>query len=385
LVVNLNREDMKDDHIDWDKLLAQLNAKEHQNMDELSKEEVDMLLFSEEVRFKLRKKQANEQFPVHEGKLEFSRRKKRHRLLQFLPYAAALLICLGAGIWMLNRNMAPVDTAKESVWAGNPSKKITLQRADGEKIAIDTQHQQLDENGNTVLINNGEISYLGQKSDNSSSAKLALNRLDVPYGLQTKVELADGTKVWVNSGTSFSYPIAFSADKREVYVQGEAYFDVAHDPNKPFVVHCGKVGVKVLGTAFGVNTFGNTVVTALVRGKVELQVNGQSQQLTPGNVGKYNNDSNKLYLSDDPVRDWVAWKDHVLYFDDMTLGEIAERLTRLYDYRFVFDDPALKELRFTIDIEQTTAIQTVLKYLQASVQNVDFKVVGREVHVMEVK
>ncbi|MGE8376723.1 MAG: FecR family protein [Sphingobacterium sp.] len=376
---------MKDDHIDWDKLLEQLNAKEHQNMDELSKEEVDMLLFSEEVRFKLRKKQANEQFPVQEGKLEFSRRKKRHRLLQFLPYAAALLICLGAGIWMLNRNTPAMDTAKQSVWAGNPAKKITLQRADGEKIAIDAQHRQLDENGNTVLINNGEISYLGQKSTQRSTAKLALNRLDVPYGLQTKVVLADGTTVWVNSGTSFSYPIPFSADKREVYVEGEAYFDVAHDPKKPFVVHCGKVGITVLGTAFGVNTFDGAVVTALVRGKVELKVNGQLQQLMPGNVGKYNIESDKLYLSDDPIRDWVAWKDHVLYFDDMKLGEIAERLKRLYDYHFIFDDPALKELRFTIDIEQTAAIQTVLKYLQASVQNVDFKVVGRDIHVIEVK
>ncbi|ULT23569.1 DUF4974 domain-containing protein [Sphingobacterium sp. E70] len=118
---------------------------------------------------------------------------------------------------------------------------------------------------------------------------------------------------------------------------------------------------------------------------MELKVNGQLQQLMPGNVGKYNNESDKLYLSDDPIRDWVAWKDHVLYFDDMKLGEIAERLKRLYDYRFIFDDPALEELRFTIDIEQTAAIQTVLKYLQASVQNVDFKVIGRDIHVIEVK
>jgi len=376
---------MKDDQIDWEKLLAQLDAKEHQNMEELSEEEEDMLFFTEEVRFKLKKKQANEQFPVREGQLEFSRRKKRHRFLQLLPYAAVLLMCLGAGLWMLNRNTIPDATPKESVSASNQSKKITLQRADGEKIEIDQQHQQLDEHGKTVLINDGEISYLGQKSDKRSTAELALNRLDVPYGLQTKVVLADGTTVWVNSGTSLSYPIAFSADKREVYVEGEAYFDVAHDPQKPFVVHCGKVGVKVLGTAFGVNTFGSSVVTALVRGKVELQANGHLQQLAPGNVGKYNNDTDKLYISDDDVRDWVAWKDHMLYFDDMNLGEIAEKLKRLYDYNFVFYDPKLKELRFTIDIKQTVDIQTVLQYLQASVQTVDFKVVGRDIHVVAVK
>ncbi|MGE8290917.1 MAG: FecR family protein [Sphingobacterium sp.] len=376
---------MKDDQIDWEKLLAQLDAQEHQNIDELSEEEEDMLFFTEEVRFKLKKKQANEQFPVHEGQLEFSRRKKRHRLLQLLPYAAVLLMCLGAGLWMLNRNAIPDALPKESVSASIQPKKITLQRADGEKIEIDAQDRKLDEHGKTVLINNGEISYLGQKSDKRSTAELALNRLDVPYGLQTKVVLADGTKVLVNSGTSLSYPIAFSADKREVYVEGEAYFDVAHDPQKPFVVHCGKVGVKVLGTAFGVNTFGSSVITALVRGKVELQANGHLQQLAPGNVGKYNNDTDKLYISDDDVRDWVAWKDHVLYFDDINLGEIAERLKRLYDYRFIFDDAELKELRFTIDITQTEDIQTVLKYLKGSVQNIDFKVVGRDIHVVAIK
>jgi len=376
---------MKDDQIDWEKLLAQLDAQEHQNIDELSEEEEDMLFFTEEVRFKLKKKQANEQFPVHEGQLEFSRRKKRHRLLQLLPYAAVLIMCLGAGLWMLNRNAIPDALPKESVSASIQPKKITLQRADGEKIEIDAQDRKLDEHGKTVLINNGEISYLGQKSDKRSTAELALNRLDVPYGLQTKVVLADGTKVLVNSGTSLSYPIAFSKDKREVYVEGEAYFDVAHDPQKPFVVHCGKVGVKVLGTAFGVNTFGSSVITALVRGKVELQANGHLQQLAPGNVGKYNSDTDKLYISDDDVRDWVAWKDHVLYFDDINLGEITERLKRLYDYRFIFDDAELKELRFTIDITQTEDIQTVLKYLKGSVQNIDFKVVGRDIHVVAIK
>ncbi|MGE8426987.1 MAG: FecR family protein [Sphingobacterium sp.] len=383
----MNKDPMDKDPMDWDKILAHLDPSDKKELADMSEEEIDMLLFAEEVQRKLHDSNFEEQFPLTEGIKEFAFRKKKHRLKRLISYAAAVLVVVSIGIWFVMQHQQPAIGGREIASVDGKQKGIVLYRGNGEEVLIGTQQKNIVEQGSEIQITDNSISYIGNnKTVNNKTVnkagESAMNRLVVPAGERTKIVLSDGTQVWVNAGTSITYPVAFTGDKREVNLEGEAYFDVTHNANQPFIVHSGELQIRVLGTAFGVNTFNGKINTALVRGSVELQANKQRQRLAAGEVGQYSRSSAKLFLSNDEIRPWVAWKDHMLYFDDVNLLEITERLGRTYDYEFVFDNPAMESLSFTIDIEQPDDIQTILTYLKASLDTVDFKVVGRTIHVI---
>lgn len=107
--------------------------------------------------------------------------------------------------------------------------------------------------------------------------------------------------------------------------------------------------------------------------------------MSPGEVGQYDTKLDKLSLSAEDVRSIVAWKDNMLYFDNVNLDEITVRLGRTYDCEFVFENPALKNLSFRMNIHRADDIQTILRSLKLSLPEVDFKVTGKIVHVMDTK
>lgn len=374
---------MKDNQIDWEKLLAYLDAKENNKLKELSEEEANIFLFADEVRYELSGEQLKDEFSLAEGLREILKRKKRRKLRQFIAYSAAIIAFVGIALWVAVRNQDTAPAASNPI-AHTAQKNIKLHRSNGEEVLIGTGTKNLQENGGEISIVDNQISYTETNSADAKTSNI-MNTVDVPRGLRTKIVLTDGTQVWVNSETSIRYPVPFRGDTREVYIKGEAYFDVAHNASKPFIVHSGDLRVHVLGTAFGINTFNNDIKTALVRGSVELQTNKQKQRLSPGEVGQYNTQSAKLSLSGEDIRSLVAWKDNILYFDRVDLAEITAQLGRTYDYEFVFDNPELKKLGFTMDIPRSDDIQTVLQFLKMSMPEVDFKIRDRKIHLNSVK
>ena len=169
---------------------------------------------------------------------------------------------------------------------------------------------------------------------------------EVPYGKKQKIKLSDGTEVTLNSGTEFRFPEKFSADTREVYLKGEAFFNVARDESKPFIIHSGEVNTTVLGTSFNVNAFPeeeNIRVTVL-SGKVKVsKSNGtDSVFLTPNQAALYN--KSQKYLSEHQIEaNAVAlWKDNILNFNNQSLEEIATIMERWYDVKIEFDNDDLR-------------------------------------------
>ncbi|MDF2516338.1 MAG: hypothetical protein K0R59_1634 [Sphingobacterium sp.] len=373
---------MKDNPMDWEKLLAYLNAKENNELKELSKEEVDMFLFADEVKVELSGEELSKKFSSEDGLADLIKRVKKRRLRRIIAYAAAVIAFVGIGLWAAV-NTYQTEAIDETKISGQP-KGITLQRSDGQEIVIGGGTKKVHELGGEINIGDSLISYTGNSSHDAGDSDI-MNSVEVPRGLRTKIVLADGTQVWVNSETSIRYPVVFKDNKREVYLKGEAYFDVAHNANMPFIVHSGDVQVRVLGTAFGITTINGNIKTGLVRGSVELSGGKQKQRLSPGEVGQYNTRSGRLSLSEEDVRSIVAWKDNMLYFDNVNLDEITARLGRTYDCEFVFENPALKNLSFRMNINRTDDIQTILRFLKLSLPEVDFKVTGKTVNVMDKK
>lgn len=164
-------------------------------------------------------------------------------------------------------------------------------------------------NGVAILVNDaGEIRYHAERQD--STVQPLLNRLVVPRGAEFMITLEDGTRVWLDSETELRYPTNFSAEEREVYVRGEAYFEVAKMQDKPFIVKVDQMSVNVLGTKFNISTrVENVVQTVLVEGKVRLESKGRQVVLKPSQKADFDSESEDWTVENVDVSSYVAWKD----------------------------------------------------------------------------
>lgn len=180
-----------------------------------------------------------------------------------------------------------------------------------------------------------------QKIESAKYANFAVDSLEVfaPIGSRTIVELSDGSKVHLNYGSKLKYPYYFSGETREVVLIGEGYFDVAHNPEQPFVVKAGSLNIKALGTEFNVLAYAgqDKIETTLVNGKVALesvQANGKSKNIgimVPGQHVDYNIESGGMTSSQGNIEKYIAWKDGRLVFVDTPIVQVAEKLSRMFN------------------------------------------------------
>lgn len=175
-----------------------------------------------------------------------------------------------------------------------------------------------------------------------------------PAGGRTVIQLTDGTKINLNHGSRLKYPRNFEGN-REVTLIGEGYFDVAHNPDKPFIVKAGSIDVKVLGTEFNVIAYpeDELISTTLVEGKVHLAKTKVGSKpvsigtMVPGQNISYNTKTGKVTSSRVDVESHIAWKEGKIVFDNETVENIAKRLSRIYNVDFKVSGDA-KDIKYTV-------------------------------------
>jgi ferric-dicitrate binding protein FerR (iron transport regulator) len=172
----------------------------------------------------------------------------------------------------------------------------------------------------------------------------------VEHGQKSTLTLPDGTKVWLNSGTKFTYGSDYNIHNRQVKLEGEAYFEVAHNPSKPFVVNCSDLQVAALGTVFDVKAYptDDIVSTALLDGCVEVYNRDNTVRLAPNqrlNYNKLSGDFSKVRIADSREVDF--WRRNLLYFHAASLGEITKTLERMYGITVEFQSEELKNVFFS--------------------------------------
>lgn len=206
------------------------------------------------------------------------------------------------------------------------------------------------------------------------ASNVVYQEIKAAYGTQTKVSLADGTKVWLNSGSRLKFPNTFDNQKtRNVELVGEGYFEVHHNPHKPFIVHTHELGVKVLGTTFNVDAYENAehVTVALVEGKVSVIKEAGSKsnellQLHPSEVADYNVDENKIvYSESNDIGRYTAWKDGKIVFSDDSMAKMVSLLENWYNVDIEVKDNSLLSYHFTATFSDESLDQ-ILKYLSIS-------------------
>lgn len=195
-----------------------------------------------------------------------------------------------------------------------------------------------------------------------------------PLGSKTEVELSDGTKVWLNSGSEVRYPAIFGPDQRNVYLEGEAYFEVEKNKRAPFCVHTGEIEIEVLGTSFNVKSYpeDDRIETTLIEGAVGISKTGseQSVKLKPNekaslarNTGKQDEEFTVTGNVDTEL--YISWKNGKLVFKKEKLGDLAVKLERWFNVTITISDKKLAEERVT-GIFQNENIEQVLDALQMS-------------------
>lgn len=283
---------------------------------------------------------------------QLQKKSKVRRLHTWLPYAAAVVVLFAVSYFMIDQVRTDYDFGKNYNFAEVStigSKKAVLTLEGGQQVNLEESNSEVITEADGTLIQKNAASELVYDNASSSNGKLIYNQIEIPRGGEYSLVLADGTKVWLNSESSLRYPVQFVGNKRKVELTGEAYFEVAHNPNRPFVIESHDMEIKVLGTSFNVSSYedGEYIATTLVEGSVELSCLGNMELLKPGFQATVKKGDNRFKLEQVNTALYTSWKDGVFRYKDQSLEEICHQLSRWYNVEFFFTDHKYRELRFT--------------------------------------
>lgn len=307
-------------------------------------------------------------------------RKQRYLMLWLVSGAACCLLFIGSYLWFFNRSpqeeFLQARTVSELI-EKREVEKVKLILSTGREVALDGVITE-QEGGASIYSDSTGLKY--SSSDMVTAKEMVYNELIVPKCGEYRLKLADGTTIMVNSESVVRYPVNFTENVREVWLSGEAFFDVARNDNQPFIVHLDHATVKVLGTSFNIMAYQDEINTeiTLVHGTVEVGTSERRELLLPGNQIQVENTTLSMKSRKVDVYQYIAWKDGVLRFDDMPLGQLMTRLSRWYDIAFEFKREELKGHLFSGGFKKYEQLEHILKMIQ-EINDVKFCVVNSKV------
>ena len=299
-----------------------------------------------------------------------------------LVAAASLILAVGVGTTFFINDVQPVQTqvvtTDETIKDISPAiSGAILTLADGSQILLDSLgNGQIAQQSNTTISNrDGKLIYNSQKG-----AATVYNTMSTPKAQRYNLQLADGTKVWLNASSSIKFPTAFSGASRQVSITGEAYFEVSPDKSRPFIVDVGGMQVEVLGTHFNVNSYNDEEVirTTLLEGSVVVTQNMKSKKLYPGQQAVVNTIGDINLEKNVNLSQVMSWKNGLFYFENSSLQEVMRDISRWYDVDVVYKGD-VPERNFEGEIQRNLKLSEVLRILELN--KVKFKLEGRTVFI----
>jgi len=299
---------------------------------------------------------------------------------------AAAIIVIVMGMVLYNtvnkpstQSLATINKTNNDLLPGG--NKAILKLADGSQILLDsTANGNIASQGNTKVIKlgNGQLAYQAATGREGQMAA-AINTLSTPKGGQYQITLVDGTTVWLNSGSSISFPTAFAGNERVVELIGEGYFEVAKDAKKPFKVKVRGTEVAVLGTHFNIMAYNDesSIKTTLLEGAVKVAAGKSSAVLVPGQQSQVSN-GNITVAQNADLEETMAWKNGMFVFKELDMESIMRQVARWYDIEVEYRGSVNKHFNGTI--LRNVEASKVLKMLEITGE-VHFQVQGKKVIV----
>ncbi len=312
---------------------------------------------------------------------------KRRILISRISVAAGLLLLIGLPALINHYRPSELLAFAENnpAVSGEADTRLVIS---GDEVKIDSEESKIDYSvgGNAIKIDASE-----QVTQAVDDRKPVINAVIVPYGKRTRVTLSDQSVVWLNSGSRLVFPAKFGKQKREVYLEGEAIFEVAHDSTHPFHVLTESLSVKVLGTVFNISAYRDDSLTStvLVMGSVELSYPGKALfgnsgcRMTPGMLVRYDPGTGNIQSSEVDTRLYTSWRDGYLIFHKQPLINILKKISRYYNVEIRLEDPLLGNETFSGSLDLKTSapdlLQVVTEIIHARVEDVDNQIIIKRI------
>lgn len=292
-------------------------------------------------------------------------RKKPVKKWMYLAAAACTLIAVSISFFYMNRSKPAVQLAGKDLRNALPGySNATLILGDGKAVQLDSADQQMIRQGNsTIKSQAGHLLY----TEANDPEEVLFNTLITPKGGQYHITLPDKTEVWLNAASSLHYPVTFAGNERTVELQGEGYFEVARDVDKPFYVRTGNTTVQVLGTHFNIMAYENehTIRATLLEGTVKVTTPKDHAVLSPGNDAIIDPSTDIIKIAAADMDEAVAWKEGYFLFRGANLPAMLRQFERWYNIEIVLKAPR-KNYEFVGKIPRTARLSSVLKLLEVN-------------------
>jgi transmembrane sensor len=282
-------------------------------------------------------------------------------------YAAALLVIMSFA-WYLRTTVKTTskETAQVHIQKVERNNKAVLVLSDGSEMVLDNPGDTLLKESGGITIKNLPGQMLAYDQSQINPDEKSINKLVVPAGARYEIRLSDGTKVWMNSVSQLEYPLAFGKSQRKIKLTGEAFFEVAKDATRPFIIDANGYEIKVLGTSFNVSVYpaDNFMETTLVNGAVEITgKGGKVISLKPAQMARVDNADQSIAIETVDTRYFTSWKDGIMYFDNMPLEDLTTKLERWYCVKITYKNEKPKRLHFSGALENSRDIQFLLNLI----------------------
>lgn len=313
---------------------------------------------------------------------KYQRRRKRRFLISMARVAAVALPFVMAVVLYVGLNREEEQTLRPSLTSNilPGTSKAVLTLANGQIIPLGKEitDSTIITDGTQISASGSGITYVG----GGESDAVVYNKLEIPRGGEFCLTLSDGTRVWLNSETSIQYPVVFGTKERRVFIQGEAYFEVAKDTKKPFTVQFMSSSVTVLGTSFNIRAYPEEKQsqTTLAEGSVRIYSPGSSILLKPGEQAEVNALSGEMVKKEVEVKTFTSWKDGRFVFEQEPLENIMRTLERWYDIRVIFRDEGAKRISLSGNLKRYGDFSQVMNMLQMT-GDVRFELHGNDVYI----
>jgi len=311
------------------------------------------------------------------------------QLFRWVGYAASILIIASAGLvfYMSSSGNRPEQLSiQEKINPGEFKAELVL--PDGKKILLAAKEAYID-SSKGVVVQNDETNGLVYSKNESSTGKSekTYHTLKVPLGGFYPLLLSDGTKVWLNAGSELKYPVEFNGEVRDVYLHGEAYFEVMKD-KIPFVVNLEDSRIEVLGTSFNVNAYkgDDNIFATLKSGSIAFYSEKENIKtvIKPGQQLKMSANSGETFVRDVDVNTYTSWTEGIFNFNEMNLDEIMKIIARWYQVDVVFRDEKIRYDEYYGKMPMYSDIEDVLRKIEMS-GNVKYKLEGKMLTITESK
>ena len=369
-------------------LLTELSEEERQHLDGWRQESPDHeRLYARILQGEFFPEQYNRYAEVDSQKAwgRFKRRVGASRPMKRIwRYAAAValpLLILGGWAYYIGQENQLPDTLPQFDASFS---EATLVSDNGEQMLaqLDSLQQIPIGMGHATLVRQGELSLMEQSKQVADRDTVTPNNtLRTEAGKEYRITLADGTKVHLNYNTQLKFPVTFGRKARVVYLKGEAYFEVAHDAERPFYVVTENIKIKQYGTAFNVNAYSSQRTSVvLVHGSVSLLLDEEGPEILmkPHQRAIIGKDGKQVQLEEVNIEKYTAWNDGYFFFEDETLENIMETLSNWYNVKVVYESPEIKRLRFTGALDRYGKINPTLRAIGRTV-DVQIKIMGRTI------